>query len=392
MWTLFAAEALSILLPGWQASPRPFDPKTDVDTIAFCRTAYSRLEPLAARVRDRETRTGGVVQAFRGSQRIAPFVAAAGEESVNAVLADNQSPILVILFMAVSNAQQEDSRTDPHVVEARVYRDIATRCDLQLSAWHAPEIDAVPPSVAATGSAEFRLNDKTASETFADPATAALTRAACDGDAAAVRRAAQAGGQPNANGLRGMTPLVWAIACENVTGMSALLDAGANPNEPIRDAGSAVLVAATYRNPDLLRDLLRHGGNADARDQRDSALSTAFRLGVHSGDFTNYETLLAAGADINLRFNGDRDTIVDYMTIYRRYQEVYRLLQRGYTGDLVKLGRSVTMDEANLSGITADVHPWIMRVKAFLVERGVRFPVPGLMTLERDARGFYIQR
>jgi hypothetical protein len=33
-----------------------------------------------------------------------------------------------------------------------------------------------------------------------------------------------------------------------------------------------------------------------------------------------------------------------------------------------------------------------MRVKAFLVERGVRFPVPGLMTLERDARGFYIQR
>jgi hypothetical protein len=30
--------------------------------------------------------------------------------------------------------------------------------------------------------------------------------------------------------------------------------------------------------------------------------------------------------------------------------------------------------------------------QADVEKHGVRFPVPGMMTLERDARGFYIQR
>ena len=393
MLTLAAATALSILLPDWRVSTRPFNPREDVETIATCRTVYERLEPLSARVRDRETRTAGVVQAYRGSRRIAPFVAAAGEEAVNALLGDNNdSAIRVALHLLVEDAQLEDEQSDSHGAAARIFRAFATRCDQQLTAWRAPEDASVPLAVAASGSAEFRLNNKSAAETFADPATAALTRAACDGDAPAVARAIAAGGQPNGAGLRNVSPLVWAVACESIAGVTALLDGGANPSQPAGEAGSAILVAASYRNPELLRLLLRRGGSPDARHEDESALSTAFRLGVFSQDFTNYETLLAAGADINLRFNDNGDTIVDYMTTFRRYEEIYRLLQRGYAGDLVKLGADVTMDERLLDSITPSVHPWIARVKAFLIERGVRFPVTGLYMLERDARGFYIQR
>ena len=293
-------------------------------------------------------------------------------------------------MMTLGTAELDHPETDPHSVSTNALHELANRCDQQLTLWGAPDFGDLPEEVLANGFAEFRIGGKTASDVFPNAPTAALARATCEGTADDVNRAITDGGRPSEVGLDGATPLAWAIACENLSNIAALLAGGANPNQHISGLGSPVVVAAGYRNSEILRLLLAHGGDPNGEGAHETALITAYDMGRQGAGWVNFEVLLEAGADVNRR-SPDGDTLADRAAMYRDYERVLTLLNAGYSGDLVRLGRDVSLDEENLEGILPEVHPWIRRVKQALQQRGVRFPVPPLMELERDGRGFYVQ-
>lgn len=60
---------------------------------------------------------------------------------------------------------------------------------------------------------------------------AALVQAACHGDPARIAPLAKRGGDVDAHGKQGVTPLIWAMICHNYRGLTPLLKADGNPNE-----------------------------------------------------------------------------------------------------------------------------------------------------------------
>jgi uncharacterized protein len=367
-----------------------FNPARDIGPAVLCDSVYTQLADTARRLPDRRMRTDGAIQAFRGSARTGPLLEAARKALGEPALDNARGVAGLLLGAAAGYEEQGDTATDPHLVETRLLRQVAARCDVDLATWGLEAPTGQPPDVARFGYAEFQVSGKSAGNVFPDPATEALATAACEEGADGVARAVASGANPKGRGLDGTTPLLWAIACENLSGLSGLLEGGADPNEAVEGLGSAVVVAAGYRNPEILRRLLAAGGDPDAADDRRTALMEAFSLGVHDAGWTNYEILLAAGADISRR-GPDGDTIVDEALMLRRYEAVLDLLDRGYAGDLVALGRYVSMDEEMRQSILKERWLSLDKLHKALEQRGIRFPVPPLAELKRDARGHYVQ-
>lgn len=132
---------------------------------------------------------------------------------------------------------------------------------------------------------ERKINGKTASELFSDPKVAALATAACSGDEKAVARQIAAGVNPNTVGNERAVPLLWAIRCHNLRGVEALLDSGADPNQ-LLGGDFSVMYAAAQEPVELLKILLRHGGdpNAYSKESGKSALMLAMSMGFNENN------------------------------------------------------------------------------------------------------------
>jgi len=219
--------------------------------------------------------------------------------------------------------------------------------------------------------AQHRVGGKTSDEVFANSRLAELAEAACMGEQKAVARMVGAGVDVNGVGLQGSTPLLWAISCENVAGIEALLRAGADPNKRSTHF-TAVYAAATRHNPKPLAVLLKYGGDADTEDNEShkTALQEAMSLGIHGHGWDNYYALLEK-ADINRADERGR-TIATYASDLNQYEKVAELLERGYSYDLDELGRSVQTGHVDLEPSVT----WQRKVREMLEARGVRFPVP----------------
>lgn len=221
------------------------------------------------------------------------------------------------------------------------------------------------------GCMEYKLGDKTAADVFGATALAQLAKAACAGDLPGMDSAIKAGAAVNGEGYEKATPLLWALSCDNVAGMEALLKAGANPNQ---DTGrfTPVFLAATRHNPEPLRLLLRYGGNANAVDRKSekTALQEALSLGIHGFGWDNYNALIEK-ADIN-RADERGWTIATDAAALNQYDKVAALLESGYTYDLVDLARVVQNGHVDLDPQKS----WQTKVRSMLEARGVRFPVP----------------
>ena len=364
--------ALAILAGQGQVCSGPFNADRDGEAVRACQLAYSRLEYSAARLIDRQARTRLVLQGFRGGRRMAPLVEKVASENPDVMAEGEAGSGLAAMFMlTVGNAQIEQPEQDPNVVQATILSQIAERCDAQLTAWGVPTSDEMPDEVERNGYADFRVNGHSVGETFRDHVTASLARAACDGGPNEVARAVAAGGLLNETGLRGMTPLAWAITCENLAGIKALLEGGANPNQTLGELGSPVALAAGYRNSGILQLLLQHGGNPNADDGRESALAIAYTIGRYGAGWTNFDLLMTANADIN-HAGPLGDTVMDKALLFADYERVLGFLEKGYRGDLVEVGLSLTMDEKTRRGSDG---PWQAKVKTWLKDHGVKFPV-----------------
>jgi ankyrin repeat protein len=96
-----------------------------------------------------------------------------------------------------------------------------------------------------------------------DPPDAPLTAAAARNDATDIRRLLAAGTAPDAAGRGGITPLTWAARAGAIDAMTALLDAGADPNAiDTRSTRWPTLLHAIHKqHPDAVRLLLTRGAN-----------------------------------------------------------------------------------------------------------------------------------
>jgi hypothetical protein len=241
----------------------------------------------------------------------------------------------------------------------------------------------------AGGCDEGAIGGHVARAQFADARTVDLADAACEGDVEKIVRLIGKGANPNVIGQFGETPLHWAVDCENLEGIEALLLVKADPNykppisenpsglakprpRDIRWRGSPTYLAVTKRNARPLELLLKYGGDPNTYEG-DRPINTALKRALNEGmmghGWDKYYALLNAGADINQAVAPDL-TIAAWSVMYGEYDKAVELLERGYSYDLVDLASRIA-PERDLPDRAAARTRLIELLKA----RGVRFPV-----------------
>lgn len=235
----------------------------------------------------------------------------------------------------------------------------------------------LPPLLLAlaqpAGCIEHKVGDKSTSDVFAEDGMRRLAEAACKGDETGVRSAVQRGANPNGGGLRGLTPLVWAVSCDSVAGVKALLAAGANPNQSIgKEFTSVVYVAARRFDPGPLKALLDAGAEANVFDLTSdrTGISQALLHGIDTDDWRHWELMLPK-IDINQPYDRFGETIALRAARLGQHQRVVQLLEMGYSYRPHELARSLEV-AANL---TENAAHWQRKAMELLKVRGVVFPI-----------------
>jgi ankyrin repeat protein len=132
-----------------------------------------------------------------------------------------------------------------------------------------------------------------------------LIDAARSGDAQGIRALVARGNDPNASaGGNGWTPLEHAVHKHQVGSLTALLDAGADPNRSSREGTTPLMMAAGYGYTDMVQILLRRGANPRLTDRHGMTALDLAITGVSDIDrFTLFDcqnetvkVLQAAGA------------------------------------------------------------------------------------------------
>lgn len=183
---------------------------------------------------------------------------------------------------------------------------------------------------------EFRLYAATVTDIFGGGAVRDLARAAAAGKPDEVARAVRAGADPNARGKEGLTPLFWSIMANSAVGVKALLQAGANPNLPMRmnngkgfEWDEYPVVIAAKGKPAVLKVLLDNGGSPESASYKLSALRAAV------GCLECARLLVERGANVNRVIEGENAGFTAVAT--GQFDVVVYLLERGFNVDLAKI-------------------------------------------------------
>lgn len=114
-----------------------------------------------------------------------------------------------------------------------------------------------------------------AADIFDDANTLELAKAAAFGDTARIIQLVNSGADVNAQGLGGVTPIVWALDKGNFEGFKALLKNHANPNIKNDNGLSPIFIAATLDDNRFLEESLANGGNIQTKGPGGSTLLMA---------------------------------------------------------------------------------------------------------------------
>jgi ankyrin repeat protein len=177
----------------------------------------------------------------------------------------------------------------------------------------------------------FAIPHMDPAKVFHDPRVVKLAKAVADGDSADIRQLAREGVDLNAHGNHDINLLEWAIYHGSRKGFEALLDAGADPENPglddpkNPDAGDdpVILMAAWVKDPAYLRMLIDHGVDVSKPRGKGGQTPLMASLGPESPQF---DMLLKAGADPNVR-----NVVGDTALIFAAgdYSEALALLKAG---------------------------------------------------------------
>ena len=207
--------------------------------------------------------------------------------------------------------------------------------DMALHRFRAPGC-ALLILTSATGCARPTMSN----DAFSSPELSTLADAVRRGDAPEIRRQLESVPADSA-GSDGNTLLMEAIRAGSQVSVEALLEGGADPNRANARGETAVHAAAFEGDAAILRAVLAHGGNADARNPHTGG--TPLMQALLSPQTQQDEILLAAGADPNLADkNGDVPLHVAGRT--NNGAAILRLLAKGAMPDARNSGGATFQD------------------------------------------------
>ncbi|TWC61955.1 ankyrin repeat protein [Herbaspirillum sp. SJZ099] len=212
----------------------------------------------------------------------------------------------------------------------------------------------------------MKVADGTVRDYFGETAEAELATAAAKGDVGEVSRLVSVGANVNAAGDKNMTPLMWAFSAQNVEGMRALLEAGADPNQRFGPEKNIhpVWMAATMDKPDRLKVLLEFKGDPNATGG--GAYFNALMQAVKYPE--NIKLLVQAGADVNAT-DGIGDTVALAAANLAQFDTLIYLLEHGYRYNLPLIAW-----EVNDLPLSSEIEPKRQQVLAILKTLGVTPP------------------
>lgn len=241
---------------------------------------------------------------------------------------------------------------------------------------------------------------------FFDGKALQLAVATETGDAAAIRHwIKDEGVDPDKTFARrdGIPLIAWPLRAQNLEGLRALLENGADPNaREFKEVdgrrlgfNNAMVYAAKMEDPRFLELLLKHGGDPNARSSaRETLMYVAFLSG---NQWKNVQLLVENGANVNEPNLGSADTILSLYTSRGGFNYVYWLLEHGAdpkikTKILTGSGEAPPMrmvDDIYWEVTTPDLLPWQEKSQQWLVARNIpRPPMPDHIRKKREAFGF----
>ena len=226
------------------------------------------------------------------------------------------------------------------------------------------------------------------------------------GNAEAIHHLIKAEGvDPNKTFARrdGIPVIAWPLRAQNLDGLRALLENGADPNAREfkevegRKLGfnNAMVYAAKMEDPRFLELLLEHGGNPNTRSSaRETLLYVAFLSG---NQWKNVQLLVESGANVNEPNLGSADTILSLYTARGGFNYAYWLLEHGADPTLkttILTGSAEAppmrmVDDIYWEVTTPDLLPWQKKCQQWLIARNIpRPPMPEHIRRKREALGF----
>ncbi|MBX3707647.1 MAG: ankyrin repeat domain-containing protein [Pseudomonadales bacterium] len=212
-------------------------------------------------------------------------------------------------------------------------------------------------------------------DVFADARLIQLSKAAERGDLRTIDRLVRRGVDVNTVGLRGFTPLFFAVKASNLDGVAALLAHGADPNLPNETGWTALHYASRFVGDfEIFRLLVESGAQLDRMtDGGETALHLAMLSLEDNPVKQKVEFLLAKGADIDAR-DGRGNTPMLHAAYDGNYEIVMFLINRGADFTLkTNAGRTIAdaVAMAHLPGLEAEQIHWYWRVFEYLQSQGV---------------------
>jgi hypothetical protein len=117
-----------------------------------------------------------------------------------------------------------------------------------------------------------------------------------------------------------VTPLIWAIDRGDIAEVGALLEEGADPNQPGEYGSVPLSVAARKDDQTFMKILLEKGANVngDINNGDDWPLLSAASYAIHNDeDWDNYYFLIKSGANINSLYGtgNSGDSALNYCSL-----------------------------------------------------------------------------
>jgi hypothetical protein len=189
---------------------------------------------------------------------------------------------------------------------------LTTSCRKQEFMAGLPTPSRSAPEIEELGYVRYRWDGKTGAELFAGSGAEQVADILCaPPHAQRFDTLDREGVSLDATGERDRSLIDYSMACRNLPALRWLLENGASPNPPVGDNYPPLVVAAKTRDPAFLRLLLAHGADPSAKGVPFSALEEAWLQADQWGDYTNFELLEEAGADLG--------TDLDFATMWARW-------------------------------------------------------------------------
>ncbi|HBS54504.1 MAG TPA: hypothetical protein DEA38_02080 [Stenotrophomonas sp.] len=202
----------------------------------------------------------------------------------------------------------------------------------------------------------------------------------------------------------GVPLIAWPLRAENLDGLRAMLENGADPNARMvkkiegKDFrfNNAMVYAAKMEDPRYLKLLLQHGGDGSTRNSNNQIL--LFQAFMAGNKWQNVKALVENGAKVNEEnYAGGGDSILSLYTGRGGFEQAYWLLQHGAdptlpTEDLVNPEappRTQMIEDIYWEITTPDNLPWQKKCQQWLADRNIpRPPMPEHIRKKREAFKF----